>query len=596
MIVFQKIKNIKENLGLIYRVFGVYRYKVLFLTLLGFSSSLLEGLGIGVLIPIFTFITGKDALGGDIVSRNLALVFDYFAIKPGLAPLLVLICSLFILKAALRLGFGYISTMMLANFELEMRRKIYKESLFASWGYLLKQKVGDMQHLLLSHLNYTFVSLKSVANNITDIAGFFVYITMALLLSPLITAATVLGGAVFLLINHPLSNKIKNLAEKRTKAAFAIAGYVTENSLGLKSVKSMNLEQRVSDAADQLFIKFTKARKALTFVKAVTSVILEPFSVVFIAGVFAISYKLSQFDIGVFVATVYLIHKTFVYFGKIQEALNELNDTIPYIKSINKLQEEIGESREIPGGTRKFEFQKELSFRNVSFSYIADKHVLSDMNFSIKKGEMVGIIGPSGAGKTTVVDLLLRLFEAREGAILLDGVDAREISLSEWRRNIGYVSQDIFLKNDTVRNNIRFFDENIADEDIIQAAKIVGAHEFIEKLPQGFDTVIGERGVLLSGGQKQRIVLARVMARRPKLIVFDEATSALDNESEAMIKKTIEDLKGDVTIIAIAHRLSTVMSSDKLLVLGEGRVLETGSPAELLSNKESYFYKVSNIS
>ncbi len=595
MNIFRKIKNIKENLGLIYRVFGIYRYKVLFLTLLGFSSSLLEGLGIGVLVPIFSFITGKDTLGGDIVSRNIGVAFTYFDIKSGLAPLLVLICSLFILKAILRLGFGYVSTMMLANFELEMRKKIYRNSLTASWGYLLKQKVGDMQHLLLSHLNYTFVSLKSVANNITDIAGFFVYVTMALLLSPLITAATVVGGLVFLLVNNPLSAKIKNLAEKRTKAAFAIAGYVTENALGLKSIKSMNLEGRVSDAADYFFVKFTKARKALTFVKAITSVILEPFSVVFIAGVFAVAYKFSSFDIGVFVATVYLIHKTFVYFGKIQEALNELNDTIPYIKSINKLQEEIAQNEEKFYGAGKFEFQKELSFKDVSFAYIADKYVLNKTNFTIKKGEMAGIIGPSGVGKTTVVDLLLRLFEVREGAILLDGVDVREISLAEWRRNIGYVAQDMFLKNDTVRNNIRFFDAGITDEAIVAAAKLVGADEFIEKLPQGFETVVGERGVLLSGGQKQRIVLSRIMARNPKIIVFDEATSALDNESEAMIKKTIEDLKGDVTIIAIAHRLSTVMSADRLLVLGEGRVLETGSPAELLANEDSYFYKVSNL-
>ena len=153
----------------------------------------------------------------------------------------------------------------------------------------------------------------------------------------------------------------------------------------------------------------------------------------------------------------------------------------------------------------------------------------------------------------------------------------------------------MFLKNDTVRNNIRFFDAGITDEAIVAAAKLVGADEFIEKLPQGFETVVGERGVLLSGGQKQRIVLSRIMARNPKIIVFDEATSALDNESEAMIKKTIEDLKGDVTIIAIAHRLSTVMSADRLLVLGEGRVLETGSPAELLANEDSYFYKVSNL-
>ena len=177
----------------------------------------------------------------------------------------------------------------------------------------------------------------------------------------------------------------------------------------------------------------------------------------------------------------------------------------------------------------------------------------------------------------------------------MDGVDLREIKLSEWRRNIGYVSQDIFLLNDTVAQNIKFYDESITQADTERAAKLANIYEFIGKLENGFNTVLGERGVRLSGGEKQRIALARALARKPAILILDEATSALDAESEALIQKALERLKGDVTIMAIAHRVSTILKADRLLVLQEGRVQEEGPPQELLKAKDSYFYKINKI-
>ena len=208
---------------------------------------------------------------------------------------------------------------------------------------------------------------------------------------------------------------------------------------------------------------------------------------------------------------------------------------------------------------------------------------------------MVGLIGPSGAGKTTLVDLILRLLKSSQGSILLDGQNVDLVTIEAWRQNIGYVSQDIFLINDTIANNIRFYDYSITDEQIQTAAKMANIYDFIKFCPQGFDTMVGDRGITISAGQRQRIVIARVLARQPQILLLDEATSALDSESEDQIQQVIKDLRGRVTVLVIAHRLQTVMDCDRLLVLDGGRISEEGSPRQLLKNKDSYFFKMYKI-
>ena len=208
---------------------------------------------------------------------------------------------------------------------------------------------------------------------------------------------------------------------------------------------------------------------------------------------------------------------------------------------------------------------------------------------------MVGFIGPSGAGKTTIFDLLLRLLRPTEGKILVDGKNIHSIDIPDWRKNLSYVSQDVFLLNDTIFNNIKFFDDSVTKEDVFRAAKLAQIYDFINTLPDKFDTTVGERGVLLSAGQRQRVALARALARKPKVLLLDEATSSLDNESEQRIQTAIENLKGGMTILVIAHRLSTVLNSDKLFVVEKGKIVEEGNPRTLLKEKETYFHKMYNL-
>ena len=234
-------------------------------------------------------------------------------------------------------------------------------------------------------------------------------------------------------------------------------------------------------------------------------------------------------------------------------------------------------------------FSEEIRFDNVSFDYGEESApVLKNVSFSISKGSVVALVGASGAGKSTIADLIPRFYDTTSGYVKIDGEDIRKIKLESLRRMMGVVSQEIILFNDTVKQNIAYGQEEIKDSNIISAAKAANAMEFIEELPNGFDTIIGERGVKISGGQKQRLSIARAIIKNPPLLILDEATSSLDTESEKLVQEAIEKLMKDRTVLVIAHRLSTVKNADNIIVLEQGKIIEKGNHVELIDKKGKY--------
>jgi ATP-binding cassette subfamily B protein/subfamily B ATP-binding cassette protein MsbA len=234
-------------------------------------------------------------------------------------------------------------------------------------------------------------------------------------------------------------------------------------------------------------------------------------------------------------------------------------------------------------------FNEKIEFEKVSFSYGNELEVLKNISICLRKNECVAIVGKSGSGKTTIVNLVIRLFDPTQGRILVDGIDLREYKKDSWLSKIGFVSQDAFIFHASVRDNIAFGFEGANMDDIIQAAKIANAHDFILKMPQGYDTIVGEKGMKLSGGEQQRIAIARAIVRKPQILIFDEATSALDNVSQALIQSAINKIVKDYTVILIAHRLSTIVNADKLIVLDKGEIKETGSHERLIAKKGHYW-------
>lgn len=587
-------KRIKNLFFASRELYGGYQWQMAAMILLGLVSGFVEAAGIGTLIPIFSFVVKNGEVGDDFISRTVFQIFSYFNFSLSVRSLLVFAVGLFLLKAVLTILFSLVNTKIMADYEKRMKEKIYKNALSASWSYLLKQKVGYLERILFTNVSFVSRLFQQIANNILGFSSFLMYAFVAFKLAPKIAFFALAIGIIVIFVFKPLFVKTKVFADKRKKSEEQINHLINENIVGIKTIKAMGVEKRVRDMAGVFFEKLREMRVKLSMYKAFGSSFVQPIGFLFISTMFAVFYKRPDFNFAVFIAVMYLIQRIFQYVEKIQGSLYVISESVPYVASLIHFEEELAQFREVNDGEDKFIFEHELEVKNLVFQYNNGSSVLSGVNFKIKKGEMVGVIGPSGAGKTTLVDILLRLFQAQSGEILIDKKSIQKISISDWRRNVGYVSQDIFLKNDTIKENISFF-ENIQKEDIEYAARLANIYDFIKNLPEGFESVVGERGVLLSAGQRQRIVLARALARKPKILILDEATSALDNESEKLIKQSIDSLKGELTVIVIAHRLSTIMSADKLIAIENGKIVEEGVPKELLENKSSYFYRVYDI-
>lgn len=578
------------------RAYGGYKKQIVALTVLGFLSGILEGVGVNALIPLFSFFSGGDG-GDDFISQAIRGFFSLINIPFTLPWLLVFISLLFFFKAFALLCFQYIRTTIRSDYEQETRSSLFRETLFSGWPYLLKQKLGFLETVLLIDTARSAKLFGIISEMIMIATGLLMYLFVAINISWPATTITLGVGAFLFLVLKPLVRRARSVGKETAQTNKEVSHVVNESVLGMKTIKSLSLEHPFSAMADVHFEHLRDLEVRTTMLGILSTIFVQPISVLFICGVFAYSYYYTGgFNFGVLAALMYLIQRMFTYMQLLQSNVHSVGNLAPHLQEV-LLYKDQAKAYQEPGRSKgePFSFHETFSFESVTFGYDPETPVIRDITFSVHRGDMVGLIGLSGAGKTTIFDLILRLFLPTRGKISVDGKDAESLSLKDWREKLGYVSQDLFLKNDTVANNISFFASDVRREDVIEAARMAHSADFIETLPQGYDTMVGERGLRLSAGQRQRIAIARALVRKPEILLLDEATSALDNESEANVQRVIEELKGRMTILVIAHRLSTVMRSDKLLVLQDGAITEEGTPDELLKDKESYFYKMHNI-
>ncbi|MBI4138617.1 ABC transporter ATP-binding protein [Candidatus Uhrbacteria bacterium] len=582
---------------LIRRAFGVYRMNIAKLIAVGFLSGLFEGIGVNALVPLFAFlIPGADpTAANDPISRTIRFFFTSLHIPFTLKYLLLFIALLFFLRAAVVFAGSIIKTRIITSYETSQREALLKAFLGASWSYALREKLGHMATMILTDVNYSGVVLEHLCNLIIIAFNLTIYLIIALNISATLTIFTFFFGICIFFFFRPLLGRSKKFSHDIETLYKKVSHFLSESTIGMKAVKSVSAERIVADKGSHYFNILRDTRNRISILRSLGDVLMQPIGVIFICIIFAFSYKAAGFQIGSFVAVIYLIQRIFIYFQLAQGSLREIFEYTPYLQAVVATQDRALASAELDPGTEDFTFEQTVECRDLGFGYPGRPPVLSDVNLTIKKGQVIGLIGPSGAGKTTLVDLLLRLFDPITGQILVDGTDAAAIRRDAWRANVGYVSQDVFLMNDTVTNNIRFYDTRLTDEEIHEAAKQANIHEFIRSLPNGYDTVIGERGTLLSVGQRQRLIIARVLARKPQLLILDEATSSLDNESERQIQQVIEGLRGKITVLMIAHRLSTVLNTDRIFVLADGTIIEEGRPQDLLNDPESYFARTYSI-
>ncbi len=578
-----------------FKAFRRYRLHIAILIVLGFLGGILEGVGISAIIPLFALLAGEGTGELNAISKIIVGAFDYFPFPYSAESLLIMVVVFFALRAVVMVTFNYLRARVGASFMVRTMNEVLEKVLRAEWGYLLKQRLGYAETIFLRDIRQASALLESVSQAVLVFTNLIIYVVLAFYISAPITLITTVAGAVLLLFLQPVRTMTRKIADVASTAEKGMAHFISEHVLGVKTVKATGTEYAVFKKGTGFFDTLKRVLIRSSFVQSAGSAVVQPLALIFIASVFLYFHNVNAANLGAFLVLVYLIQKIFVYVEAGQSTLHAVYEKLPYATALLSFRDDLVAHQEKSSGTEPFSFSSDLSFKNVGFAYESGAAVLTNVDFTVRKGEMVGLIGPSGAGKTSVADLILRFFTATNGSVELDGVPVGQFNLSEWRHKVGYVSQDQFLLSDTVKNNIRFYDDSVSDEAIERALKMAHCKEFIDKLPEGIDTLVGERGVRLSAGQRQRIMLARVLAREPAMLILDEATSALDNESEKHVQQAIDDLRGKVTMFIIAHRLSTVTHVDNILVLKDGKIAESGSPEKLLADTNSYFYKMHHI-
>lgn len=486
-----------------------------------------------------------------------------------------------------------IGHIMGARIETDMRKDAFDHIQKLSDSYFNNTKVGQ----IMSRITNDLFDVTEFAHHCPEeffIAGVKIVISFILLSRINLALTTIIFIFIPLMVIFSMdqNRKMKRAFKKQRVQIGELNSRLEDSLLGVRVVKAFANEDIEAEKFTQDNRKFLGTKKETYKYMAGFKIITCIFDgimylVLLIAGgIFMMKGLIQPADLFVFtlyVTTLLATVKRIVEFTEqFQKGMTGIERFIEIMDSDIDIfdDEDAKELNNVKGS---------IEFKNVSFGYNdKDKEVLSNINLSIKEGEKVALVGPSGGGKTTICNLIPRFYDTTQGSIYLDNNDIKKVTLKSLRKNISIVQQDVYLFAGTVYENIAYGDPNATREQIIEAAKLAGAHEFISELKDGYDTYVGERGVKLSGGQKQRISIARVFLKNPKILILDEATSALDNESEYLVSKSLERLAKGRTTLTIAHRLTTIQNADRILVLNENGIVEQGSHKELLDKKGVY--------
>ena len=558
------------------------------LTGLMLFSSFLEMTSIGLAVPLLEVITDADQSYGSRFQAMAVQVLEFLGL-PTLPNVVVMVLlttavTLFVISSGVALLHQYLTAKIAHKLQREMRTALFERFLRARYGDVSGRGRGEVLNDVNVPSSAVDSSIRQLSTLLTAIVNSVFLLALMFFLS---WPATLLISVVVVFGVRGLRKAMDDRADAHGRKMYQLQGKRTKVEVdsidGLKVVKTQGLEaamvQQQKDLLEEEIrptLRLTLFRSAPLFLNeaAATIIVLFLAAVTFLAPTVGMSFP-------TLVVFLLAIRKASPAIASINSTFVDLNTSR---KSVEMIEEILHKNTVERRGDRSIDMVNEVVFSDVGFSYPArsKQSTLIDVNVTLRKGTITAIVGATGAGKSTVADLLLDLYTPTSGKILVDGVDLQKINLTEWRKRAGYVSQDVFLFNASILTNITSWEEGVSPNDVEQAARLAGLHEFVDNLPDGYDTLVGDRGVSLSGGQRQRIAVARAILRQPEVLVFDEATSALDARTERDVYNAINTLRQGAIILVIAHRLSTVRQADRILVLDSGRVREQGTHDSLI--------------
>lgn len=478
--------------------------------------------------------------------------------------------------------------------ETDMRTDAFDHLLRLSDTYYANTKIGQIMGRITNDL-FDVTEFSHHCPEEFFIAGVKLVVSFIILCgaSPLLTVLVFACMPVMLIVSTKLNHWLREAQKAQRFQIGELNAAIEDSLLGQRVVKAFTGEKMEAEKFDEGNQDFKRIKKRWYYAMATFGTSTRLFdglmySVVIIAGgLFLIYGKISAGDL---VAYILYVSTLIATIRRIVEFAEQFQRGMTGIERFIEIMDAPVDIQDAPNASVLEVTEGRIDFEDVSFEYPDDHNkVLRHLDLHIKAGENVALVGPSGGGKTTICNLIPRFYDVTGGTIRIDGQDIRQVTLESLRRSIGVVQQDVYLFSGTVRDNIAYGKAGATEEEIIQAAKLAGADDFIRQLPNGYDSYIGERGVKLSGGQKQRLSIARVFLKDPKILLLDEATSALDNESEVLVGRSLEELAHGRTTLTIAHRLTTIRNADRILVLGKNCIEEEGNHEELLAKKGLYY-------
>lgn len=554
-----------------------------------------EGLSFGFIMLSLAILSHTPQVHSGFGSSFISACLEFFHIPESFTVFLVLAIISQIFRSSLNYLGQIISIYLGTRIQTQVQKKVYSQIFRLSFACINRYRLGDLieyskipsiiASILMEPLNRILVSGLTIAVSI---------ITMISLSIPLTLLAALIFG--FLALSQKfIITKLSAISNHLVKCIVDFTQHTTQSLNGLRAVHTFGRQKNVLEKISVTLVKIAQLNRKLNLWGQSMGPINEIMGI-FLVGVFLlVGQWIAQGQeaetlptLLTFVLIVYRMN------NRIQQMLAGVGTIASHSGEISRLEEILSDRGKeyTPEEGRPYkDFQHAICFENVGLKYPETKQfALRNLDIEIAKGSTTAFVGSSGAGKSSIMDLLLRLYEPTEGAIFIDGTPLKEYNLDSWRTKLGVVSQDTYVFGDTIEQNIRFGDPHASFDQIKQAAEIAGAAEFIERLPEGYQTILGERGHRLSGGERQKLSLARALIRDPEILILDEATSNLDSHSEYVIQEALNIFYRKKTIILVAHRLSTVRNADQIVVVEKGGVIEKGSHLELLDLQGRYFY------
>lgn len=567
-----------------------YKYRIFATIIVGIIKF-----GIPMLIPLLI----KYAIDG--VINNHALTTDekvhHLTIAIGIALFIFVI-----VRPPVEFIRQYLAQWTSNKILYDIRKKLYNHLQALSARFYANNQVGQVISRVINDVEQTkdFI-LTGLMNIWLDCITIIIALSIMFFLDVKLTLAALFIFPFYILTVYVFFGRLRKLTRERSQALAEVQGFLHERVQGISVVKSFAIEDNEAKNFDKKNTNFlTRALKhtrwnAYSFAAINTVTDIGPIIVIGVGAYLAISGSITVGTLAAFVGYLELL------FGPLRRLVTSFTTLTQSFASMDRVFQLIDEDYDIKNGVgaQPIEIkQGRIDIDHVSFQYNDNEApILKDINLSIEKGETVAFVGMSGGGKSTLINLIPRFYDVTSGQILIDGHNIKDFLTGSLRNQIGLVQQDNILFSDTVKENILLGRPTATDEEVVEAAKMANAHDFIMNLPQGYDTEVGERGVKLSGGQKQRLSIARIFLNNPPILILDEATSALDLESESIIQEALDVLSKDRTTLIVAHRLSTITHADKIVVIENGHIVETGTHHELIAKQGAYehLYSIQNL-